>query len=209
MSDYRLPDAVRIGHVHLTVSDLARAERFYCGILGFSVTQRWGDQALFLATGGYHHHIGLNIWAGRGTTPPPAGHTGLYHVAIVYPSRRALLAAYLRLRAARHPIDGAADHGVSEAIYLQDPDRNGVEMGTRRLDLEACWRRRPIGTPPCRTSAATRRRSGRRSSSRARARRSVSSTRTRASRSRRTTTRRSISGSMRCIYTCDPRTSKG
>ncbi len=154
VADYNLPEAVRIGHVHLTVSDLAQAERFYCGLLGFSVTQRWADEALFVSAGGYHHHIGLNIWAGRGATPPPPGHTGLYHVAILYPSRRALAAAYLRLQAARYPIDGAADHGVSEAIYLHDPDQNGIEiyrdrpqaewprdaggvaMGTRRLDLE-------------------------------------------------------------------------
>ncbi len=154
MPEYVVPEGVRIGHVHLSVSDLERAERFYGGLLGFEVMQRWGDEALFVSAGGYHHHIGLNIWAGRGASPAPAGHTGLYHFAILYPSRRALAQAYLRLRAARYPIDGAADHGVSEAIYLQDPDQNGIEiyrdrresewprkdgdiaMGTRRLDLE-------------------------------------------------------------------------
>ncbi len=154
MPEYAVPHGVRIGHVHLSVSDLGRAERFYRGLLGFRVMQRWGDEALFISAGGYHHHIGLNIWAGRGAAAPPPGHTGLYHFAILYPSRRALAQAYLRLRAARYPIDGAADHGVSEAIYLQDPDQNGIEiyrdrpesewprqgdgvaMGTRRLDLE-------------------------------------------------------------------------
>ena len=154
MPEYMVPDGVRVGHVHLSVSDLGRAERFYCGILGFAVMQRWGDEALFVSAGGYHHQIGLNIWAGRGASPAPPGHTGLYHFAILYPSRRALARAYLRLRAVRYPIDGAADHGVSEAIYLRDPDQNGIEiyrdrpasewprrdggvaMGTARLDLE-------------------------------------------------------------------------
>ena len=156
MSDYCIPGGVRIGHVHLSVADLERSERFYCGLLGFPVVQRWREEALFIAAGDYHHHLGLNIWAGRGAPPPPPGHSGLYHFAILYPTRAALGRALARLLAAGHPIDGAADHGVSEAVYLRDPDGNGVEiyrdrprsewprdaagelaMITRRLDLDA------------------------------------------------------------------------
>lgn len=118
----------RIGHVHLKVADLDRAIGFYSGVLGFEITQRFGDQAAFLSAGGYHHHIGLNTWESRGGTPAPHGHTGLYHTAIVYPERRDLADALRRLQAAKIPLDGAADHGVSEALYLRDPDGNGVEL---------------------------------------------------------------------------------
>ena len=118
----------RIGHVHLKVADLERALSFYCGVLGFEVKQRRGDQAAFLAAGGYHHHLGLNTWESKGGSPPPRGTTGLYHVAILYPSRAALADALQRIVAARVPIDGASDHGVSEAIYLHDPDGNGIEI---------------------------------------------------------------------------------
>ena len=104
---------VRIGHVHLKVADLERALRFYCGVLGFAVTQRYGTQAAFVSAGGYHHHIGLNTWESRGGSPPPAGSTGLYHVAILYPTRRALAGALRRLIEAKVPLDGASDHGVS------------------------------------------------------------------------------------------------
>src|SRR3954463_15946729 len=117
---------VSIGHIHLTVSDLDRALTFYRDILGFEVMQKIGDSAVFLSAGGYHHHIGLNTWAGKGATPPPMGHTGLYHMAILYPNRQELAKALKHLQEARYPIQGTADHGVSEAIYLADPDGNGV-----------------------------------------------------------------------------------
>jgi catechol 2,3-dioxygenase len=117
-----------MGHVHLSVSDLERAVAFYSGVLGFEVTQRYGRQAAFLSAGGYHHHIGLNTWESAGGPPPPAGTTGLYHFAICYPSRAALADALRRLIAAGIPLDGASDHGVSEALYLRDPDENGLEL---------------------------------------------------------------------------------
>lgn len=147
---------VSIGHVHLKVADLERALEFYCGVLGFKVTQRYGSQAAFISAGGYHHHIGLNTWESAGGSPPPANTTGLYHLAILYPSRVALVNALQRLIVAKIALDGASDHGVSEALYLRDPDQNGVElywdrprdmwprtpegdlkMFTRRLDLDA------------------------------------------------------------------------
>jgi len=118
----------RIGHVHLKVADLDRALRFYNGVLGFEITQRYGRQAAFLSAGGYHHHIGLNTWESLGGQPPPEGTTGLYHLAVVYPTRAALADALRRLMAAGISLDGAADHGVSEALYLRDPDNNGVEL---------------------------------------------------------------------------------
>jgi len=151
----------RIGHVHLKVADLDRALGFYCDVLGFQVTQRFGDQAAFISAGGYHHHIGLNTWESRGGQPPPPGSTGLYHTAILYPSRAALVDALHRVLEAGVALDGASDHGVSEALYLRDPDQNGVElyrdrapedwprnaagalaMYTRRLDLEELLRQR-------------------------------------------------------------------
>ncbi len=119
---------VRIGHVHLKVSDLERALGFYRDVLGFEVTQRMGQQAAFLSAGGYHHHIGLNTWESRGGTAPHRGATGLYHVAIVYPTRAELADALRRVERAGIPLDGASDHGVSEALYLRDPDGNGVEL---------------------------------------------------------------------------------
>ncbi len=123
---------VRIGHVHLKVADLQRALDFYCGILGFELTQRYGAQAAFISAGGYHHHLGLNTWESLGGLPPPAGATGLFHTAILYPTRAALADALRRLVRARIPLDGASDHGVSQALYLRDPDQNGVEL---------CWDR--------------------------------------------------------------------
>jgi catechol 2,3-dioxygenase len=120
--------ATRIGHVHLKVADLERALAFYHGVLGFEVTQRWGTQAAFLSAGGYHHHIGLNTWESRGGPRPAPNSTGLYHLAIVYPTRAQLADALRRLLAAGIPLDGASDHGVSEALYLRDPDDNGVEL---------------------------------------------------------------------------------
>ena len=119
---------VSIGHVHLKVADLDRALAFYCGVLGFGLTQRYGAQAAFISAGGYHHHIGLNTWESRGGTPPPPGTTGLYHVAILYPTRAQLADALRRLTRAKVALDGASDHGVSEALYLRDPDDNGVEL---------------------------------------------------------------------------------
>jgi catechol 2,3-dioxygenase len=126
----------RVGHVHLKVADLERAIGFYSGILGFSLTQRYGAQAAFLSAGGYHHHIGLNTWESRGATPPPPGHTGLYHSAFLFPDRKALAEVLERLVKAGWPIEGAADHGVSEAIYLTDPDGNGVELYRDRPEAE-------------------------------------------------------------------------
>jgi catechol 2,3-dioxygenase len=144
----------RIGHVHLKVADLDRALGFYCGVLGFELMQRYGTQAAFVSAGGYHHHIGLNTWESKNGSPPPPGTTGLFHTAILYPTRAALADALRRVEAAGIVLDGASDHGVSEALYLRDPDENGVElywdrpqadwpkddagglaMFTRRLDL--------------------------------------------------------------------------
>ena len=119
---------VRIGHVHLKVADVDRALAFYCGVLGFDLMQRIGPQAAFISAGGYHHHIGLNTWESRGGPPPPQGTTGLYHLAILYPTRTELADALRRLIEARIPLEGASDHGVSEALYLRDPDDNGVEL---------------------------------------------------------------------------------
>jgi catechol 2,3-dioxygenase len=133
----------RIGHVHLKVADIDRALKFYCGVLGFELTQRMGPQAAFISAGGYHHHIGLNTWESRGGSPPPAGATGLYHVAILYPTRAALADALRRLTAADIPLDGASDHGVSEALYLRDPDQNGVELYWDRPKEQ--WPRTPAG----------------------------------------------------------------
>lgn len=129
----------RIGHIHLKVADLDRALAFYEGVLGFSVTQKLGKSAAFLSAGGYHHHIGLNTWESKGGTPPPEGTTGLYHTAILYPDRAALATALRRLMEAGYPLEGAADHGVSEAIYLRDPDGNGVELYCDRP--ESAWPR--------------------------------------------------------------------
>jgi catechol 2,3-dioxygenase len=134
---------VDIGHVHLKVSDLERALAFYCGVLGFELTQRYGPSAAFVSAGGYHHHIGLNTWESEGGSPPPPGTTGLYHLAIRYPTRAALADALSRLRAAGIPLDGASDHGVSEALYLRDPDENGVELYWDRPKEQ--WPRTPDG----------------------------------------------------------------
>jgi catechol 2,3-dioxygenase len=142
MSDPIHPET-RIGHVHLKVADLDRALGFYCGVLGFSLTQRYGTQAAFVAAGGYHHHIGLNTWESAGGSPPAPGTTGLYHLAILYPTRAALADALRRLEAAGIPLDGASDHGVSEALYLRDPDGNGVELYRDRPEAE--WPRDAAG----------------------------------------------------------------
>jgi catechol 2,3-dioxygenase len=134
----------RIGHVHLKVADLDRALAFYCGVLGFEVMQRYGDQAAFISAGGYHHHIGLNTWESKGGHPPAPGTTGLFHTAILYPTRTALADALHRVHAAGIQLDGACDHGVSEALYLRDPDQNGVELYRDRPQAE--WPRNPDGS---------------------------------------------------------------
>lgn len=133
----------RIGHVHLKVADLDRALGFYCGVLGFELMQRYGTQAAFVSAGGYHHHIGLNTWQSKGGKPPPAGSTGLFHVAILYPTRAALADALRRLIAAGIPLEGASDHGVSEALYLSDPDGNGIELYVDRDEKD--WPRTAEG----------------------------------------------------------------
>jgi catechol 2,3-dioxygenase len=162
---HTIDSRVRIGHVHLKVADLERALAFYSGVLGLEVMQRYGDGAVFLSAGGYHHHIALNTWESLGGLPPPPGATGLYHTAIVYPTRPALADALRRLLSAKIPIQGAADHGVSESIYLADPDENGVElycdkprgawprtsdgqlvMFTRPLDLHQLLKEAPPGS---------------------------------------------------------------
>lgn len=155
MNDYIIPNATHIGHIHLKVSNLERALKFYRDLLGFELTTMYGDQAAFLSAGGYHHHIGLNVWNSKDAPSAPAHGVGLYHTAIVYPTRRDLAVILDRLLQANYPLTGSADHGVSEALYLNDPDGNGVElywdrpkeqwpqhpdgsleMYTRRLDLE-------------------------------------------------------------------------
>src|SRR3954465_6650359 len=133
----------RIGHVHLKVANLERALGFYCGVLGFEIMQLMGDSAAFISAGRYHHHIGLNTWESEGGSPPAAGTTGLYHLAILYPTRAALGDALRRVIEAGIPLDGAADHGVSEALYLRDPDENGVELYRDRPQAE--WPRNPDG----------------------------------------------------------------
>ncbi|MFZ1105298.1 MAG: VOC family protein [Hyphomicrobiaceae bacterium] len=134
---------MRIGHGHLKVADLDRALAFYCGVLGFELKQRHDTQAAFVAAGGYHHHIGLNTWESRGGSPAPPGTTGLFHLAILYPTRTALADALKRLQAAGVELDGASDHGVSEALYLRDPDGNGLELYWDRPERE--WPRGPDG----------------------------------------------------------------
>src|SRR5476649_2321379 len=128
MEDYKIPAQTRIGHVHLKVSDIKQSLDFYCGLLGFEKMVMYGDQTAFISAGGYHHHIGLNTWESLGGSPPAPGTTGLYHTAILYPTRAELADALRRLIAAKVPLDGASDHGVSEALYLRDPDSNGVEL---------------------------------------------------------------------------------
>jgi catechol 2,3-dioxygenase len=135
---------VRIGHVHLKVADLDRALSFYCGVLGFELQQKYGTRAAFVSAGGYHHHIGLNTWESLGGPPPPPGTTGLYHLAILYPRRADLADALRRLTAAGIPLDGASDHGVSQALYLRDPDGNGIELYWDRPAEE--WPRNPDGS---------------------------------------------------------------
>ena len=138
------PPQTRIGHVHLRVADLDRAIGFYTGVIGLDLVTRYGAEAAFLSAGGYHHHIGLNTWESRGATRPPAGHTGLYHTAFLFPDRRSLAQALARAIAAGVGISGAADHGVSEAVYFDDPDGNGIEIYRDRPETD--WPRNPDGS---------------------------------------------------------------
>jgi catechol 2,3-dioxygenase len=128
MDGYKIPAQTRIGHVHLKVSDLEQSLDFYCGLLGFELMMKYGDQAAFISAGGYHHHIGLNTWHSKGQPPAPETAPGLYHTAILFPERKDLAVALKRLIDVKYPLTGASDHGVSEAIYLNDPDQNGVEL---------------------------------------------------------------------------------
>lgn len=141
---YSIPPQTRIGHVHLKVSDLERSLEFYCGLLGFELTTRYGQEAAFVSAGGYHHHIGLNVWYTKGAPPAPRRTTGLFHTAILYPQREDLARIYRRLLDAGYPLTGAADHGVSEALYLDDPDQNGVELYWDRP--REAWPSRADGT---------------------------------------------------------------
>jgi catechol 2,3-dioxygenase len=141
---YKLPAQTRIGHVHLKVSDLQRSLDFYCGLLGFELMQMYGEDAAFISAGGYHHHIGLNTWYSKGAPPAPRRAAGLFHTAILYPERKDLAAALRRLNDAGYPLTGASDHGVSEAIYLDDPDSNGVELYWDRPREE--WPRKADGS---------------------------------------------------------------
>ncbi len=143
-SDWKAPEGTRIGHTHLTVGDIDRSLSFYCGILGFELTARYGNAAAFISAGGYHHHIGLNTWQGEGVPPQPQGYAGLYHHAILYPTRHALATVLRRLMELGYPMTGFSDHGVSEALYLNDPDGIGVELYFDRPTEE--WPRNPDGT---------------------------------------------------------------
>ncbi len=125
---YTIPAQTQIGHVHLKVGNIERSLKFYVDLLGFSIMQRYGDSAVFISAGGYHHHIGLNTWHSKNAAPAPINNAGLYHIAILYPTRKELAIGVKRLIDAKYPLIGAADHGVSEAVYLNDPDRNGVEL---------------------------------------------------------------------------------
>lgn len=142
--EYRAPAPTRIGHVHLKVSNIQRSLDFYCGLLGFELITTYGDQAVFIAAGGYHHHIGLNTWHSKDAPPAAIRGVGLYHTAILYPTRKDLAGIYSRLRKANYPFTGAADHGVSEALYLNDPDNNGVELYWDRP--KESWPKKPDGT---------------------------------------------------------------
>lgn len=141
---YKIPTSTRIGHVHLKVADLQRSLDFYCGLLGFELTTMYGSDAAFISAGGYHHHIGLNVWYSKNGTVPPGNSTGLFHTAILYPTRKDLAMIFNRIRLAKYPLTGASDHGVSEALYLNDPDQNGVELYWDREKEQ--WPQKPDGS---------------------------------------------------------------
>lgn len=142
--DYRIPSLTRIGHVHLKVADLQRSLDFYCGLLGFETTVMYGEDAAFISAGGYHHHIGLNTWYSKNAPPAPIHAAGLFHTAVVYPTRKDLAIIYDRLKKAKYPLTGASDHGVSEALYLNDPDMNGVELYWDRPEVH--WPKKSDGS---------------------------------------------------------------
>ena len=144
MENYTVPTNTKIGHVHLKVADLERALGFYCDLLGFEITTRYGDQAVFISAGGYHHHIGLNTWYSKGMPPAPENAAGLFHTAILYPTRKSLAEIFVRITNAKYPFTGYSDHGVSEALYLNDPDQNGVELYWDRPKEE--WPMKPDGS---------------------------------------------------------------
>ena len=142
--DYIIPKDTKIGHVHLKVADIQRSLDFYCGLLGFELTATYGADAAFISAGGYHHHIGLNVWYSKNSPPAPRNTPGLFHTAILYPTRKELAIILHRLQQANYPLTGASDHGVSEALYLDDPDKNGVELyWDRPLDK---WPKKPDGS---------------------------------------------------------------
>jgi catechol 2,3-dioxygenase len=142
--DYIVPADTRIGHVHLKVADIDRSLEFYCGLLGFEITTRYGSEAAFISAGGYHHHIGLNVWYSKNMPPAPRNMPGLFHTAILYPTRKNLAFIFSRLQQHKYPLTGASDHGVSEALYLDDPDHNGVELYWDRP--RELWGRHPDGS---------------------------------------------------------------
>lgn len=144
MENYKIPAQTHIGHVHLKVADLQRAINFYCGLLGFEITTMYGEDAAFISAGGYHHHIGLNTWYSKNGPKPQPGSTGLFHTAILYPTRRDLAVIFQRLQQIGYKLTGAADHGVSEALYLDDPDGNGVELYWDRPKSQ--WPQKPDGS---------------------------------------------------------------
>ena len=143
-ANYTIPKGAKIGHVHLKVADIERSLDFYCGLLGFELTTTYGKEAAFIAAGGYHHHIGLNVWFSKNAPPAPRNTAGLFHIAIQYPTRKDLAVIFQRLEKAGYPVQGASDHGVSEAIYLEDPDKNGIELYWDRP--EGQWPKKPDGT---------------------------------------------------------------
>lgn len=142
--NYKIPKDTRIGHIHLKVADIQRSLDFYCGLLGFELTTMYGTDAAFISAGGYHHHIGLNIWFSKHAPPAPRNTAGLFHTAILYPTRKDLATIFQRLLEAKYPLTGASDHGVSEALYLNDPDKNGVELYWDRPKDQ--WPKKPDGS---------------------------------------------------------------
>ena len=143
-TNYKIPGGTRIGHVHLKVADIKRSLDFYCGLLGFELTTTYGEDAMFISAGGYHHHIGLNVWFSKNAPPAPKNTAGLFHTAILYPTRKDLAVILHRIQQAGYPLTGASDHGVSEALYLNDPDRNGVELYCDRPKDQ--WPKKPDGS---------------------------------------------------------------
>lgn len=143
-TNYKIPDGTSIGHIHLKVADIKRSLDFYCGLLGFEITTAYGNDAVFISAGGYHHHIGLNVWFSKNAPPAPKNTTGLFHTAILYPTRKDLAIIFQRIQQAGYPLTGASDHGVSEALYLDDPDGNGVELYWDRPKDQ--WPQKPDGS---------------------------------------------------------------